>query len=227
MRLTILTVSLCLAACGGSNSGGSSSPTTPTPAAPAANRAPTISNVSITPSFGIADLQMFTLASTATDPDGDVLTSTWTVNDSQQLAGGTVQFRVPSPGGSFRAILTVSDGRGGSTSSDPVVFIAGSLSGVWTGTMDRFPITLNMQQSGTGTATADWSIPGTPVTGNLDPAVFNRVESSGRVVLRCKVRTGGSFSDFTLEGQLQQDGRTITGGVFGSGFAGNPFRITR
>ena len=37
----------------------------------------------------------------------------------------------------------------------------------------------------------------------------------------------GPFLDFTLTGRFEADGRTLTGGVRGSGFHGEPFALTK
>ena len=37
----------------------------------------------------------------------------------------------------------------------------------------------------------------------------------------------GPFSDWTFRGQMDQTGRRITGGIFGSGFNGQPFTIEK
>jgi len=41
-----------------------------------------------------------------------------------------------------------------------------------------------------------------------------------------RVKQGG-FTDFTFRGQMDQTGRRVTGGLFGSGFGGQPFTIDK
>jgi hypothetical protein len=100
---------------------------------------------------------------------------------------------------------------------------------VW-GASGRFPLRLNATQDGFGNATGTWTIPGTIVSGELARDATNRTDINGKVILRFKVTSriqAGGFDDFRFEGQLQPDGRTMTGGVQGSGFRGEPFTLTR
>lgn len=220
MKRLILFGACVLSACGGSSP---TKPTPPTLPPQQVNRAPVIASASVSPSFGIADLHTFSVTASATDADNDALTYTWEIAGST-ATGATRTFSMPSPGGSYTVKLTVADGKGGTVSQDLSLVVA-SLTGTWSGTLDRFPFQMTLTQGGSGAATGTWVIPGA-FSGGLDPAVANRVELSGRVVLRCKV-TQGSFSDFTLEGTLQADGRTFTGNVSGSGFSGQGFQLTR
>ena len=82
--------------------------------------------------------------------------------------------------------------------------------------------------------TGTWSANGSgvvPVTGTLDPAAFNRIDGNANFVLRFKITGGGGpggFSDFTAEGQMNtQHGNTLSGGVRGSGFNGDPITLNR
>lgn len=62
-------------------------------------------------------------------------------------------------------------------------------------------------------------------TGQLDAAsTTNRIDAQGAVEMRVKQ---GGFTDFTFRGQMDQTGRRITGGLFGSGFTGQPFTIDK
>lgn len=226
MRGVILGGVLCLfVACGGSK-GASPTPTTPTPQA---NRAPTINSLAATPSFGVADLQVFSFSAIATDPDGDALTYSWSIGGGT-FTGASQQLTAQSPGGTYTAQLTVTDGRGGSVTGTTGV-TAGSLSGAWSGTFGgNFPFRITLSQNSVGAATGNWSIPGTSFVGILDPAGANRIESTAHLVLRCKVTGGGGpfgLSDFTLDGQMQPNGNTMTGGTTGSGFGGQPFMLTK
>lgn len=219
MRYITLVVLLVVVGCG-------DSPTAPsTQPPPAANRAPSIGNATVTPPFGMADLQTFTLSASATDPDGDALVYTWDIEGSI-ATGAARSFTVPSPGGTYAVRLRVEDGKGGSADQS-LTFTAGSLSGTWTGTFGGFPLRMVMSQQPGGTVTATWTVPGTNIAGDLDPAVSNRVEANGRARLRCKVRQGGGVDDFFLDGTLQTNGRTLTGAVTGSGFSGQPFTLTK
>lgn len=219
-RLTVVAVALILSACG-------DSPTGPTnqPPPPPANRAPVIGNASVSPPFGIADLQIFTLSASATDPDGDALTYTWDI-EGDTATGATRAVRVFSPGGALTVRLTVTDGRSG-TATQALTLVAGSVTGTWAGTFAGFPLRMVMSQQQTGAVTAAWTVPGTAIAGDLDPAVSNRIEANAHVRLRCKVRQGGGVDDFFLDGTLQPDGRTLTGTVTGSGFSGQAFTLTK
>src|SRR5438045_8979982 len=76
-------------ACGSS----SSPPATPTPVtpAPAQNKSPVVGTVTVTPTFGIADLQRFSFVATASDPDGDALSYSWDVAGNS-ATGSTASF---------------------------------------------------------------------------------------------------------------------------------------
>ena len=54
--------------------GGGSCPTAPPVVVPGPNRPPVISSVTVSPSFGVGDLEVFTYEVRATDSDGDALT---------------------------------------------------------------------------------------------------------------------------------------------------------
>ena len=108
-------VSLFVSACGGGG-GGSSTPTNPSPQ-PQANRAPTITNMQVAPSFGIAGITQFNFASSATDQDGDSLSYTWEFADGNTRTGASVIHNYLSNAyGTGNVRLIVSDGKGGSVS---------------------------------------------------------------------------------------------------------------
>ena len=56
--------------------------------------------------------------------------------------------------------------------------------------------------------------------GRTDPAQLGRIDSNGAVEIRWKV---DPYLDFTMRGQMDPTGMRISGGTFGSGFAGEPF----
>jgi immune inhibitor A len=215
-----------LVACGGG--GSSSTPVTPTPTpTPQANRAPVINSMTFTPSFGIANLTTFNYSAAASDPDGDAVTYNWNIAGSvSSNASGTLVF---ASGLNTVAGLTVTDGKGGSV-SDSRPFVVGSMTGSWTGTLAGVPFTMNLTQPAGGTVTGTWNLPGTPFSGNLDPAALNRIDANAAVTLRCKVTAGGGpggFDDFSLNGTMDPTGVRVSGGVNGSGFTGDPFVLNK
>lgn len=114
---------ISLVACSGRDGG----PTTPTQA----NRAPVVTSVTATTIFGIQDFGIFTYNAAATDADGDALTFAWNIAGNART-GAAVQAGAFSNGGAGQATVTVTDGKGGSTTGS-VNFIVGTMSGTWTG----------------------------------------------------------------------------------------------
>ena len=208
-------------ACGGGNDSPSSTPTTPTPPAQQ-NRAPVITSTSVTPTFGIADLQAFNFSAIANDPDGDAITYTW--NAAGTTGGGATPppliFR--SPGGNGQATVTVADGKGGSASST-VNFIVGSMSGSWR--VDTGPLvgaTFQLTQNG-AVVTGSFSLPGIG-NGNTDPAQPGNINVAGAITMRVKI---GAFTDFNMSGTMDATGRRVAGTLQGSGFSGQPFALQK
>ncbi len=212
-------------ACGG----GSDSPVNPNPTAPTqppvqTNRSPTISQLAVDPSFGISQLTSFSMQAAATDPDGDVLAYQWELGDGSTATGSSVATKVYSgSGGSLSVRLNVTDGKGGA-SSDTRTITIGSLTGTWIDNgAELLPPPVRTATDGRN---GRWSIrstgpgPQTPAgtTGTTDPAEPAKIGADGRVEVRLKI---GRFLDFYLRGAMDSTGRTITGGLFGSGFNGN------
>ena len=223
-------LTIVLAACGGSSS---PAPTpTPTPQ-PQANRAPTITSMVVAPAFGIAGLTQFNVSSSATDPDGDTLTYTWEFADGTKT-GASVAYNYGNVTGTSDVKLTVSDGKGG-TVSDKRQVTVGNLSGDWSGTiLNAIKIKASLQQASDGSVTGTWSGSGSgvlSVTGILDPAATNRINGDATFKLRFKITHSGNpggFDDFTYEGRMDTTtGNTLTGGLRGSGFSGEPMRLDR
>jgi hypothetical protein len=215
-RVCPLIALLALVSCGG----GGSSPTTPSPQpTPQANRAPTITSVTATPSFGIMGLSTFTFTVQASDLDGDPLTYSWNVggNTSSSQTFGPMTFTNGVPNG--QASVTVSDGKGGSASGQ-ATFIVGSMTGQWVGAMPGFALAYSFTQSTLGTLTATFTAVGqVPVSGNLDPAAANTINTAGHVTFRSKVQTIG-VNDYTITGDMDSTGTRFTGSVSGSGLNG-------
>ncbi|MGB7157671.1 MAG: DNRLRE domain-containing protein [Tepidisphaeraceae bacterium] len=89
-----------------------------------ANRAP-VANASANQTSGNTPLVVNFSAAGSTDPDGDSLTYSWNFGDGTTGAGLNVQ-KTYANAGTYNAVLTVSDGRGGSNSSDPITITAGN-----------------------------------------------------------------------------------------------------
>lgn len=220
----VLAAAVCilLAACGG-GSGNPSTPTTPTTPTPtpAANRAPVISSMSVSPNFGIANISSFIYAASASDPDNDPITYSW--NLAGNAASGSSGQVVFTNGFDGTATVTVSDGKGGSA-TDSRPFTVGSMTGNWSGTNASLGVfTMSLTQTGTlisGTY-ADTSRFG---PGRTDPAQPGIIRPDASFEVRIKQ---GGFTDFTFRGTMDNTGRRLTGGIFGSGFSGQPFVMTK
>ena len=217
---------LFLVACGGSNTTPAqpTSPSQPQPQ-PQPNRAPTVS-ATASPAFGIHGLTTFTITAIAADPDADALTYDWTLGDGSFSSNASFT-RVFTLGGTFAPTVIVSDGRGGSASASTSTITVGSMTGAWRGVsgpaaLGTYSFTLAQDNSGRVTGSYFDSTFG---PGQLDPAsTTNRVDAQGAIEMRVKQ---GPFTDWTFRGQMDQTGRRITGGVFGSGFSGQPFTLTK
>lgn len=221
----VCALAACVSACGGSGGSSPTQPSTPAPQPqPAPNRVPAVS-ATVSPAFGIHGLTTFTFVATGTDPDGDTLTYAWTVGDGSSSSSATFT-RVFTQGGTFTPKVSVSDGHGGSAGADAAPIIVGSATGTWRGTgpsaLGTFTLTLTQENTGRVTGTyADSTFGG----GQLDAAsTTNRIDAQGAIEMRVKQ---GPFNDWTFRGQMDQTGRRITGGVFGSGFNGQPFTLTK
>lgn len=214
--LLALASTLAVASCGGSSS---STPTAPTTPAPAANSAPSIVSMSVSPQFGIQSLTLFTFSANATDANSDPLTYAWNIGGAT-AEGSSVTGTFPS-GGNGTATVTVTDGKGGSA-TDSRTFIVGTASGNWTGSgqgLGNFSMSLT-QSAGFITGTYQDAFG----SGQIDPAQPGTINSAGQIEMRVKQ---GRFTDWTLRGTLSQTGRQINGQMFGSGFTGQAFQLTK
>jgi hypothetical protein len=212
-----------LVACGSSSSSNTQpTPTPPTP--PQANRAPVISSVTVTPTFGVADLVTFNFAAIASDADGNALTYSWNLAGNTRT-GANVSIIFVSPGGNGQATVTVTDGQGGSANSS-VNFVVGSMSGTWIMTTGPSPLPNSsyvLSQGSTGLITGTFSLPGIG-NGNTDPAQPGQIRADGTMTMRIKI---GAFTDFTITGTMDSTGRRISGSVSGSGFTGQPIVLSK
>jgi len=216
-----IAIAVLAAGCSGGTSNGSNSSNgnTGTPLSPSSNRNPTITNVSVTPTFGVSGLTNVSMSATASDPDGDSLSYQWTFAGS--TASGPSANANLSGDGAVTVRLSVTDGRGGSATDARDVTI-GNMSGRWsfifTGVCNpSVPATLpvlTMAQAGsvvTGSlvSPAAWCNVPAGQTGVFDPAAPARISASGAFTgARLKI---GSYLDTFLDGQMDSSGRVITG----------------
>jgi len=217
-RLFIAAGLVSLVSCGGG--GSSSTPTSPTTQTTptATNRAPVITSASVSPAFGIADLQAFTFAAIANDPDGDAVSYSWNAAGNTATAATPPPIVFRSPGGSSTATITVTDSKGLSASST-VNFTVGSMSGRWTVTSATNTLTattFDLTQGSSGIVTGNVTSP-VLGTGRIDPAQPGSINAAGTVQFRYKV---GNFTDATITGTMDTTGTRVVGAVNGSGFTG-------
>ena len=220
-RGLIASALLALVSCGGG--GSSSTPTSPsTPTTPTqTNRAPVINSMSITPTFGIAQLTTFNFSASASDPDGDTVSYAWNIAGNPfTTASGPITF---ASGGDGLASLTITDSKGASA-NDSRSFIVGTMAGTWNGVLGGLPITMTLAQPAGGIITGTWVQP--IGSGVLDAATVNKIDAAGNVTMRLKV-SQGRFNDFTITGTMDQTGARIVAVANGSGFNGSPVVLTK
>jgi len=115
----VLLFAACLTACGGSDS---PAPTPPPGTPPAPTNQPPVASFTAAATAQIGVPLAFD-ASASSDPDGDPLTHSWNFGDNAR--GGSAKLaHVYVTAGTYTATLTVSDGRGGVTSTTRVVAVA-------------------------------------------------------------------------------------------------------
>lgn len=211
-----------MTACGGGKSSSPSptAPSTPTPPVQQ-NRAPQITSMNFAPAFGIMGQTQFAFNASASDPDGDTLTYAWDVaGNAFTGTNGNIVF---TTGGSGTARLTVTDSKG-LTVSDTRNFTVGTMTGGWLVTSGFLAgATFNLTQTTAGNVTGSFSLPGIG-NGNTDPAQPGRIDSNGALTMRVKI---GPFTDFNMNGTMDNTGVRITGSLHGSGFSGDPFTMVK
>jgi hypothetical protein len=168
--------------------------------------------VGVNPGFGYAPFTTFQLSGRATDPDGDALTYSWSI-----VAGGAVvaTFNGPDVPMVFQQLLrsavarlTVTDGKGGSTTADSGAFNVGNMTGTWVLSSTRFPgatmLVLVLQQSATGVVTGiARDLTGAQV-GVTDPGTVATFDGGGNLRnIRIKFTSASNAVDFSIAGQMQ------------------------
>lgn len=219
-RILLVVTALGTAACAGGTGGG------PTDPSPSSNRPPTVGSITVTPAFGISQLTTFSLSATGSDPDGDPLTYLWTYPGG--AAGGAAVNTKITAGGAATISLAVTDSRGGSAGASRTVTI-GSMTGRWRGEnlCGAFDFTFTQNGgtvTGAGRALQPWCNVPNGTEFRTDPAEPGKINSTGKIEIRYKA---GIFIDAYMRGQMDSTGRRITGGMFKSGFNGQPFTLTK
>jgi hypothetical protein len=122
---------------------GGSSPASSTPAR--GNSAP-VANINVAPSgAAVVGATAVNFSAVAGDPEGDSLTYLWNFGDGSSAPGQTTSHVFGSMG-TFAITLTVTDGRGGSTSANASVRV-GTIAGSWHS--DARGYYFDLEQSGT------------------------------------------------------------------------------
>jgi hypothetical protein len=226
--IALLSCAAIISACSGSKSTPTSptqptTPTTPTTPTPT-NHNPTIS-LTANPTWAIDSLTTVTVTPTVSDPDGDTVTILWDPGDGSAPktapAGASVTLH-PTGSGTIHLKATANDGKGG-TATATIDIPLGSMTGTWRGSIPGYTnLIFNLTQAQnvvSGTFTEQYF-----GTGKTDPAAPGHIQADGSVEMRFKLAV---FSDFTFRGVMDSSGRRITGGVYGSGFNGEAFVMTK
>ncbi len=194
----------------------------------AANGTPVISGVTVTPG-SVAANGSVSVAVTASDPDGDAITYSYTATGGAvQGNGANATWTAPGQAGTYSVTVTVTDGKGGTASSngalnvtEPVTQVTGSA---------RFPSgtsgDLSNAKVSIYTSLDNWN--------NNSPIKFVAASGSGANVsfTITDINPGSYYLDVWKD--LDNDGFWSTGdyvGWYGSGGLGSPalteFQITK
>jgi hypothetical protein len=203
--------------------GGSSTPTAPSNPPGAVllpgNRPPIIASVTVTPEFGIADLEVFTFDVRASDPDpdGDQLTYAWRfeVGPSGQASGSGPRATARYLGGvstSWPVSVVVSD-RHGATTTGAVSVMVGSINGRWTVTNGAFSgARFFLVQSESGAVTGEYVLSRTGSLGRIEASRPGQITPAAVVTL--PLRVGSRVMTFT--GTMDTTGRRVAGTINGA-----------
>jgi PKD repeat protein len=156
---------------------------------------------------GIAGLTEFEFrAQGARDPEGKTLSYAWDFGDGGKDNGSPVKHRF-AQAGTFRVVLTVSDGKKSATTEDQIV--VRDLSGRWRGTFATYEFTMELTQSASG-------LTGTYTDRDGSGTLRGELASPRSVELRVTQR---SFAEIVFHGTVDSQASKITGLVFGESFS--------
>jgi len=227
-----LAIALFCAGCGGSSN--SSTPTSPTTSTPVTSTR--VINVTGDLNFGqltVGDAQtkVMTIANNGTGPltvtglsgpCGGSFTVSWASGTISAGSSQSVSVRfAPTAAQSCTGVVTVNGDQTSGTNTIAVIAsaVAGysrDLTGRWRGAVGADTIVTLTQNASTLSGTFD-SI-------SLKGAVSGSVSNTGQVTLTVTVP---GFQSFTLSGQADDTGNTISGQVNGSGFQNVAFTLKR
>jgi glucose/arabinose dehydrogenase len=124
---------------------------------------PPVANASASPTSGLAPLNVQFSSAGSSDPDGDPIVTTWNFGDGTANSTQTNPSHTYAANGSYTATLTVTDGRGGST-SDTVPISVGNRGPTATITAPaaslRYKVGDVITYAGSATDPEDGTIPG-------------------------------------------------------------------
>ncbi len=227
-----LVLAFSAAACGGSNTPAANP--TPTPV-PATNDPPEIIVATVTPPTGLVWLTTFTAHAEARDADGDALAFAWKnvqgnpVKGAASNGGADIAFTVSlwpddEENGLTPFTLTVTDGKGGSSSAK-VVFEWRVLRGTLVGSIGDQPFSLYVEQEKailTGGLISGLVNGRDDCAGTSDTSDPGTIDAQGNFQIRFKCKQ--DLGNVTLVGQFTSD-RRLVGTANGAGLRGEPFEF--
>ncbi len=231
--LALVLLSLTVCSCGG-GSNSPISPTTPAPTTPTPTRIigvggnlnfgdVTVGDVRTDGSLVITNSGNAVLTVTGiSGPCAGAFTASWTSGTISPGASQTVSVRfAPTTAGNCSGVISIVGDQTGGTNTIAVAAnaVAGysrNLTGRWRGTVGADTIVTLTQSASTLSGSFD-SI-------SLKGAVAGSLSNTGQVTLTVTVP---GFQSFTLTGQADDAGNTISGQVNGSGFQNDPFTLRR
>ncbi len=183
------------------------------------NGIPTVTGITVTPG-SVAANGTVSVAVTANDPDGDVLTYSYTATGGAiQGSGANVTWTAPAQAGSYSISVTVSDGKGGSASGNGALTVTAPITQI-RGTA-KFPAgtsgDLSNAKVSLYTSLDNWN--------NNSPIKFGTVSGSGASVsfTLTDINPGNYYLDVWKDND--NNGAWSTGdfvGWYGAGGLGSP-----